>query len=106
MFIITRGWGGWGILTNSWADMVIEALQQEEPGAPIVIFRPLLTYGEAKLSIIEQTMNDLLMSIPVLATKKELSHVIEVSWAPLETMTTTVSNLEDRVRILLRNSSN
>jgi hypothetical protein len=103
--LVTFGWGDYGLIVNGLLDYLeqtVNPICQIEPPPNLLT----LTYFEAKLNILETMINELLMSIPALATKKELSHVIEVSWAPLETMTTTVSNLEDRVRILLRNSSN
>ena len=101
--LTTGGWGDYGIIVAGLLDYLNQAAnpicQIEPPPAP-------LTYFEAKLNILEIMTNELLMATPTFATKKELSHVIEVGWAPLETITTTVSNLEDRARILLRNSSN
>lgn len=101
--LTTGGWGGYGLIVIGLLDYLNQAAN------PICQIEPppnILTYFEAKMNILEILTNEIIMTIPTLATKKELSHVIEVAWGPLEETTTTVCNLEDRIRNLLRSTTN
>jgi hypothetical protein len=100
--ITTWGYGGYNIVTSGWGEGLYEVAPPVE-----------LTYLGARISLLEIITAQLQTTTPDLATKLELSQVIEETWDPLLSLNGRLSSLEDRVEklrrqvtILLRSRSN